>query len=338
MKKYLTFIVSGLALLAIIWFIRHLWIIGTVKVVRPVYGTAVQAVYATGTVEPTVMMPIASQNTARLVKLNADEGSEVVKGQILASLEDEHLQHNLKELKEHETLAKIRYERNAQLVKKGVISKDEYDRTLSEWQAASAAVRRIEAQISYLQLIAPADGRIIKRDGEVGQLIPANQPVFWLSCCAPLRVSAEVDEEDIVLVKVGQKVLIRSDAFPNQIFYGRVKSITPKGDPIARSYRVRINFSENNPLLIGMTAETNIIVHEKKNALLLPVSSISENKVWIVQDDGKLSQNTVTIGARGLKQAEILKGVNINDLVVLQPDNKLKNGQKVRFILVKQEE
>lgn len=93
-----------------------------------------------------------------------------------------------------------------------------------------------------------------------------------------LRVSAEVDEEDIVLVRVGQKVLIRSDAFPNQIFYGRVKSITPKGDPIARSYRVRINFSENNPLLIGMTAETNIIVHEKKNALLLPVSSISETK------------------------------------------------------------
>lgn len=337
MKKYLSLIVSILALVAMIWLIRNLWIIETVKVVHPVYGIAVQAVYATGTVEPTVMMPIAAQSSARLIQLNIDEGADVVKGQILARLEDEHLQQNLKELKEHEKLAKLRYERNAKLVKQGVISKDEYDRTLSEWQAATAAVHRIEAQISYLQLVAPEDGRIIKRDGEVGQLIPANQAVFWLSCCAPLRITAEVDEEDIVQVRIGQKVLISSDAFPNQIFYGQVQSITPKGDPIARSYRVRINFTKETPLLIGMTAETNIIIHEKKNALLLPASSVIENKIWRVQD-GKLTQNTVTIGAKGLKQVEVLKGVSVNDLVILQPNKKLKEGRKVRFILVKQEE
>lgn len=337
MKKYLSIAIATLGFIIIAWLIRNLWIINTVKVVHPVYGNAVQAVYATGTVEPTVMVPIAAQNSARLLKLNVDEGSNVVKGEVLAHLEDEHLQQNLKELQEHEKLAKIRYERNAKLVKQGVVSKDEYDRTLSEWQAATAAVHRLEAQISYLQLIAPEDGRIIKRDGEVGQLIPANQAVFWLSCCAPLRITSEVDEEDIIQVQVGQKVLISSDAFPNQIFYGKVQSITPKGDPIARSYRVRISFTKNNPLLIGMTAETNIIIHEKKNALLLPLSSVIENKIWRIQD-GRLTQTSVTVGTKGLKQVEILKGVDINDLVVLQPDNKLEKGQKVRFTLLKQEE
>ncbi|KGP63201.1 membrane protein [Legionella norrlandica] len=337
MKKYLSLLIVALVLITVAWLIRNLWLIGTVKVVHPIYGNAVQAVYATGTVEPTVMMPIAAQNSARLIQLNVDEGSRVVKGQILAQLEDEHLQQNLKELIEHEKLTKIRYERNAKLIGKGVISKDEYDRTLSEWQAARAAVHRLEAQISYLRLIAPADGLIIKRDGEVGQLISANQAVFWLSCCAPLRITAEVDEEDIVQVKTGQKVLIRSDAFPNQIFYGVVQSITPKGDPIARSYRVRINFTKNNPLLIGMTAEINIIAHEKKNALLLPVSSVIGNTIWRVED-GKLTQSTVTVGAKGLKQVEILKGASVNDLIVLQPNNELEQGQKVRFILVKQDE
>ena len=66
----------------------------TVTVVRPVRGPAVQAVYATGTVEPSLMVPIASKNTATLESLFADEGQRVEKGEILAQLEDDELQKN----------------------------------------------------------------------------------------------------------------------------------------------------------------------------------------------------------------------------------------------------
>lgn len=336
MKKYLLLTVVLLVLLISGWFGIPVLTRGTVEVVHPVYGNAVQAAYATGTVEATVMLPISTHLAARLVKLRADEGSEVVKGQILAQLEDDQLQHSLIELKEKEVLTRKRHERNAQLVKKGVVSKDEFDRTLAEWNAARAAVQGVEAQIKYLQLVSPADGRIIRRDGEIGQLIPANQAVFWLSCCAPLRISTEVDEEDIAQVRVGQKVLIRADAFPGRIFYGKVQSITPKGDPIARSYRVRIGFTEKTPLLIGMTAETNIILHEKKNALLLPVTAIVENKVWRVKQ-GRLVQSPVVLGTKGFKQVEVLHGIEPHDLIVLRPTSALKQGERVNTVLVEQE-
>ncbi|AHE65919.1 efflux RND transporter periplasmic adaptor subunit [Legionella oakridgensis] len=307
------------------------------EVVHPFYGTAVQAAYATGTVEATVMMPISTHITARLLKLYADEGSEVIKGQILAQLEDQYLQETLRELKEREELARKRYERHTPLMQKGVTSKDEYDRMVSEWRAAMAAVHGAEAQVNYLKLIAPADGRIIRRDGEIGQLIPANQAVFWLSCCAPLRIGAEVDEEDIVYVRRGQEVLIRADAFPERIFYGKVQSITPKGDPIARSYRVRISLPEDTPLLIGMTTETNIIFHKKQNALLLPASAVMAGKVWLVDDD-KLRQVPVSLGAKSLKQVEILNGLTADDLVILHPRDELKEGTRVRPVLVKLEQ
>ena len=57
-------------------------------------------------------------------------------------------------------------------------------------------------------------------------------------------------------------MLIRADAFAGKVFHGRVQSITPMGDAVARSYRVRIELAEDTPLLIGMTAETNIIIAE----------------------------------------------------------------------------
>ncbi|WED42991.1 efflux RND transporter periplasmic adaptor subunit [Legionella cardiaca] len=335
MKKYLWLISIGLILLTA-WLGRLVLMGKAIEVVHPEYGTAVEAAYATGTVEATVMLPISTHISARLIKLNVDEGSEVVKGQVLAQLEDEELQQTLVEQKEREDLARKRHERNAELVKRGVVSKDEYDRTLSELRTAEAAVHATEAQIKYLKLVAPANGHIIRRDGEIGQLIPANQAVFWLSCCAPLRISTEVDEEDIAEVHLGQKVLIRADAFPGRIFYGKVQSITPKGDPVARSYRVRIGFTEKTPLLIGMTAETNIIFHEKKNALLLPVTAVTDNKIWRVQNH-RLVQSTVLVGAKGFKQVEILKGVNPQDLIVLLPDATLQEGDRVRPILVKQE-
>ena len=63
----------------------------SVTVVHPRRGPAVQAVYATGTVEPTVMVPIAAHSMARLIELNVDEGQTVTKGQILARLEDDDL-------------------------------------------------------------------------------------------------------------------------------------------------------------------------------------------------------------------------------------------------------
>ena len=150
-----------------------------------------------------------------------------------------------------------------------------------------------------------------------------------MSCCAPLRISVEVNEEDIVQVKSGQEVLIRADAFPDQVFNGRVQSITPKGDPVARTYRVRVEFVGDVPLQIGMTAETNIIISKNDNALLVPSTAVSDHKLWLVKDN-KLMQQEVKQGAKGLKSVEILSGVAEGDLVVVQPAATLKSGASVR--------
>ncbi len=314
----------------------------TVQGAFPQRGDVVQAVYATGTVEATVMLPIAPRNTARLMELHADEGSQVQKGALLAQLEDHDLLQTLHELEAREDYAHRELERKERLQARGVAARETLDQARTEWKAASAAVKRAQTQLNYMKLLAPEDGRIIRRDGEIGQLIPANQPVFWMACCAPLRVSADVDEEDIPLVQPGQKVFIRADAFPGQVFHGQVQAITPKGDPVARSYRVRIGFhTPDVPLWIGMTAEVNIITREKKNALLVPRSAIQEAQqradtqettLWVVNASGRLQRQAVTLGVQGDEQVEVTAGIHEQTQIVHQKPDDLNEGDVVRLV------
>lgn len=307
----------------------------TIEVVHPTRGLAVQSVYATGTVEATVMLPLAPRMTARLLELKADEGAIITKDQILAQLEDEDMQNSLKELIAKESYAKSEFSRNDSAYKQGAVSTQILTKAKSDWDGARAAVAKAQTETGFMKLTAPADGVIVRRDGEVGQLISANQPIFWITGNEPLRISSEVDEEDIADVKIGQTVLIQADAFLKQVFHGKVNSVTPKGDPVARSYRVRIEFTELVPLKIGMTAETNIIISENKNALLIPAGALIDGKVWKIKDD-LLNEEKVLIGAKGAEKIEIKEGISEQDLVVLKPDSELKTGKKVSTKIVEQ--
>ncbi len=305
----------------------------TLTVVRPVRGPAVQAVYATGTVEASVTIRIAPQVAGRLFELKADEGQTVKAGDVLGRLDDSDLRASVSELEARATYAAQQFERAGALVNQGWATKEKFDQVRSDLDAARQAARRANELLTFMQLRTPADGLIIRRDGEVGDFIPVNQPVFYLAKAGvPLRISADVDEEDIPLVKAGQKVLIRSDAFPSRVFTGEVLEITPKGDPVARSYRVRIQLPADTALLIGMTAETNIVTAEKQDALLVPASAVASSSVWVVRD-GKLESVPVQIGIKGRERVEAAAGLTESDMVVAEPPKGLQAGEAVRVRL-----
>jgi RND family efflux transporter MFP subunit len=278
------------------------------------------------------MMPIAPRVGARLIELNVDEGADVQRGQVLARLESSDLMQALHQLEAQQGFAKRDYDRYAAMPKQGIIARQIYDRARSDWQSAVAATERARAEAGFMTLTALDDGHVIRRDGEIGQLIAANQPIFWLAGRSAIRISADVDEEDVSKVVAGQNVLIRADAFPGQVFRGRVQSITPKGDSIARSYRVRIAFTERVPFMIGMTAETNIVVRTNDHALLVPASTVTAGKVWTIED-GALRQKSVRLGTAGINDIEIVSGLTMSDLVVVTPPSSLTVGAKARGVL-----
>ncbi|MBK8185008.1 MAG: efflux RND transporter periplasmic adaptor subunit [Candidatus Competibacteraceae bacterium] len=304
----------------------------TVEIVHPTRGPAVRAVYATGTVEPAVMLPIAPRTAGRLVELKAEEGAQVRGGQELARLEDADLQRSVDELMARLQFAKSQLDRAQTLLDKGLGTVLERDRARSEWQAADASAARARALRAFMTLVAPADGQILRRDGEVGQLIPANQPIFYFARREPLRIAAEVDEEDILLVQPGQPVLIRAPALPDHVMDGRLSAITPKGDSASRGFRVRIEPRGDFPLRVGMTAEVNIVVAQHDNALLVPATAAVDGHVWVVRA-GRLQRQPIQTGIGGEARIEILSGLTENEAVVVRPTAGLTEGRRARVKL-----
>ena len=99
----------------------------------------------------------------------------------------------------------------------------------------------------------------------------------------PLQVVAEVNEEDIPRVWNGMKVLLRTDAFPNRPLEGMVSEITPAGDPVAKTYRVKVALPDDTPLRVGMSVEANIVTREKADVLLVPSAAVVDGHVFVIE-------------------------------------------------------
>jgi RND family efflux transporter MFP subunit len=299
-----------------------------VALVAPTRGPAVEAVYATGLVEPSLEIRIAPRTAGRIVELLVDEGDTVRTGQLLARLEDADLRASVAELQSRVDYARAQYQRNTELRRSALISQDALDRARTDLAAAEATLRRAREQLGFMRLVAPAAGRLIRRDGEIGEYVPVNQVLFYMAGPAPLRITADVDEEDVPRVQRGQRVLIRVDAFPDKVFEGTVGEITPRGDPVARAYRVRIALVGDPPLQIGMSAETNIVIAQRDDALLLPAASVVDGHVWMVHA-GRAVRRAVTVGVRAPDKVEIRGGLADSDRVIAEPPEGLEEGGRV---------
>lgn len=298
---------------------------------HPTRDTAVDAVYATGIVEASHEVRVAPRTAGRLAELLVDEGSVVKRGQILARLEDSDLKASVDEAASKAAYAAAQLERITKLRESSLVSLDALERARADELAARAALQRGREQLGFMLLRAATDGVITRREGEVGEYLPANQALFYLAGHEPLRISADVDEEDLPRLSVGQRAVVRIDAFPGRVFEGRVNEITPRGDPVSRSYRVRLALTDPKSLGMGMTAEVNVIITERKNALLVPASAVIDGAVWVL-DGERITRRKVTVGVTAPDRVEILNGLADGDWVVTQPPATIDERTRVKRI------
>ncbi len=178
-------------------------------------------------------------------------------------------------------------------------------------------------------ITAPMDGVVLRRDGEVGEIVDPGQIMFRVGVPKPLQVVAEVNEEDIPRVVLGQKVLLRSDAFAGKQLEGKLREITPMGDPVAKTYRIRIALPDDTPLKVGMSVEANVVTREKPNALLIPSDAVQGTAVFVVDGD-RVQRRNVEIGIRGTRAVEILSGLKDDERVASPAATDLADGRRVR--------
>lgn len=292
-------------------------------------GPAVDAVYATGVVEPVNWAKVTPLVRGRIVEQCSCEGEWVRHGAVLARLNDDEQRARITELEARAQFLESDVTRYRQLLANRTISLQTFERIDSQHREVRAAIAALREKLADYTLKAPMDGQVLRQDGEVGEVVEPGDVLFWVGQPRPLWIETDVDEEDIPRVRPGQKALIKADAFAGSVLAGTVQQITPKGDPVAKSFRARIALPDDTPLLIGMTTEINIVVRTIEDALLLPAEAVVEGRVFVLDGD-VVRERRPAFGIRGPERVQITAGLDGGERVVLLPPAGLADGARVR--------
>ncbi|HDZ4928086.1 TPA: efflux RND transporter periplasmic adaptor subunit [Legionella pneumophila] len=174
---------------------------------------------------------------------------------------------------------------------------------------------------------APIAGIIDARNINLGQAVEPNTVLFHISNRDKLLVVAQVYEEDLGKVKVGQEVNVNVLSYPKQTFPGQVTLIEPNLDPLTRTVNVRITLDNKEGLLKpGMFVRANVILTHNKAALTVPNAALlqADNQQFVfVQNGGTYKRVDVKVGTVEDDYSEIIGGLVPGDLVVTQGNREL---------------
>lgn len=327
-------LLAGLLVLAGLGYAASLWLRGPIVTAATAQrGDVAEVVYATGAIEPVTWSKVLPLLRARIVEHCRCEGQFVAKGQVLARLDDTAAQAELAQILTKRDFAESDVRRLANLIATGATTRLTLERAETELRQLDSQIAALRARLTDYLLVAPKEGIVLRADGQVGDIPVTTDVLFWVGQPKPLQVIADVNEEDIAKVTVGQVALLRNDGFPNGALRATVAAITPKGDPVTKTFRAYLALPDDTPLRIGMSVEANIIIRERKAALLVPAEAIrpvaGKPTVFAIEN-GKLKSIAVETGIRGSRLVEVTAGLSEGVVVASPLKAEFRDGQSVR--------
>jgi multidrug efflux pump subunit AcrA (membrane-fusion protein) len=191
----------GGAYLAVPDFFRPPTVTAATSVLAPVS----EAIYGTGTVEPERWAKVVPLQRRRLVEVCRCEGQAVRAGQILGRQDDAEEVSALHELEiKHEQLQRDR-DRAERDRDKSDAAKNEYEQRQTQFDESKSRISAQKVRVDSLVLRAPLDGMVLRRDGEVGEIVGPTDVLFWVGPPAPMQIVAEINEEEITRIAWGRR-------------------------------------------------------------------------------------------------------------------------------------
>lgn len=162
------------------------------------------------------------------------------------------------------------------------------------------------------------DGMVFKTMKDPGELIRRTEAIAVVGDENNFYLQLSIDELDINRVKEGQKILVEIDAYPDKVFNASVSRIYPMVNQQQQSVRVDATLSDPLPdAFSGLAVEANIIIREKKDALVIPKNALLPGDSLLVKTDDGVTKIKVLRGVETLDEVEIVDGISKGQQVVL---------------------
>ena len=269
-------------------------------------------------------------------KVNFKSGEEAKSGAVLVELNADSDIAQLHALEAAADLSQTTYNRDKVQFEAEAVSQATLDSDAADLKNRRAQAESQAALVAKKTLRAPFAGRLGITTLNPGQYLNPGDKVVTLQAIDPILVDFRVPQEQLARVAVGQTIHLTTDAFPNQVFDGKVTALDPRVDTSSRNFQVEASVNNASmKLLPGMFAHVAVQSGDKKQYLTLPQTAITYNPygatvfVALKSKDGKsleAQQIFVTLGGTRGDQAAVLTGVKEGDQVVTSGQLKLKNG------------
>jgi RND family efflux transporter MFP subunit len=325
----------------------------TVSVIHPERGKASSDLTLPGMIQAFSQSPIYARVDGYVRSWNADIGSHVTKGQLLAEIDAPEVDQQLNQaralLAQAETtlaLAKTTAARYQDLIKTNSVAQQEVDQNnqnlasqTANVKAAAASVSRLEQMQGFEKIVAPFDGVITERKIDFGDLVNAGnagigRELFRISQNNVVRVFVTVPEQFSNQVRTGTRASMDLTELPNHHFGAAVTRTADAIDVNSRTLTVELDVSNPSGVLLpGAYADVHFQLPLNVVPLVLPSSTIlfqaDGPQVGVVNSQSKVELRKVTLGHDFGDTIQVITGVLPNDAVIANPPDSLVNGMKV---------
>ena len=282
----------------------------------------------TSNIEPFATNNIVSQTAGRIMSINAEVGDKVRKGQLLAKMDEV-------------TLAKTRlqfindsteFSRLTELHKIGAVAQSDYDMAKLSLKITEKTYHNL-LENTYLR--SPLNGVVTARNYDKGDMYSMAKPIFVVEQIQPVKMLANVSESLFTQVHEGMEFDIVVDAYPNEVFKGKVNLLYPTVNATTHTFPVEVICENKDQRLrpgmfarVTATFGTNHHIVVPDNAVVKQQGS-GEHFVYVLQPDNTVKYTLVELGKRMGNRYEIVSGLNEGDRIVTEGQVRLKDGVSV---------
>lgn len=294
----------------------------------------VSEVHAIGTLVAR-SVEITPETAGHVEQIHFQDGAFVKQGEILMQLDDAVYKAKFASAKAKFVYSETDFNRKSLLGKKGAIAQQAIDAAEADLKEKRAEAEECEVMMNKMKLIAPFAGVLGKSRVNKGDYVTVGQSVVSVTDTKHLRIEYNVPEQFIAALKLGQEVKLKTAAYPDKIFKGKVAFISPTINTENRSLAIYADVpNEANELAPGMFVDVIQVLNGEQHALMVPARSLvpimdGEQVYKIV--NGVATAVTVKIGQRTEDNVEILQGLAMNDVVITDGQHKIKNGMPVKI-------
>jgi RND family efflux transporter MFP subunit len=304
--------------------------------VAPVVRRSISTFIETnGALEAENEVDVVARTTGPIVELLTEEGREVRKGEILARLDDEEVRAQLEISRVALNESEMIWKRSLSLREEDLISVDEYERVLADYEGARAALEGTRIQLGYTEIRAPFDGLIVARYVHLAEQVGVNSPLFRISDFDPLLCPIQVPERELPRLRAGQEAYLTVEAWPGERFGAHVLRIRPVVDADTGTIRVTLEVRTQGRLRPGMFARVFVQTATRPDALVIPRAALSlesiGDTVYVAEGD-RASRREVSLGYQEGDYVEVLSGVEETEMVVVVGQDGLGDGTPVRIL------